>query len=103
MNIGNEELIKIFKKVETKNNDDSRTILKHNNRIIFGNEFGIVLSKIKDNSYEVFLHAKIDKNVISQILYEKYDVEELANIAYDKFLSYINNNDLESIINECQK
>lgn len=87
MYIDNEKLINILKTAQSNNKNDEREILDHYINIIEGNEMGVVLSSIDKKNYEVFLHARINKEVISQILFSSYNN---VDDAYDRFNYYKN-------------
>ena len=82
MNI--DDIVEILKKNVTSNNDDSRQIIKHNNNVEYGNEIGIVLSNIDSSIFEVFVHAKINGEVMSQLLYSTFNNIDEANKYYNK-------------------
>ena len=98
MNIDN--VIKVLKENASKNDDDSREIIKYKNNVEYGNEIGIVLSNNDNSIFEVFIHVKINKEVISQILYSTfYNINDASNY-YNKLEKYIINFDLDGIVNE---
>ncbi len=98
MNI--DDIIKILKKNVTSNNDDSRQVIKYKNNVEYGNEIGIVLSNIDNSIYEVFIHAKINNEVLSQLLYSTFNNIDEATKCYRKLEKYIIDFDLEGIVKE---
>lgn len=101
MNI--DTIVKIFKKNAEKHPNDSRQIIKHKNNVLYGNQYGIVLSNIENKLFEVFMTAVIDKEVISQINYTTFNNIKEATIYYNKLEEYITNLDFNSIVNELEK
>ena len=97
-----EDVIKIFKINEKKNIDDNRTIIKYKNNIEYGIELGVVFSK-NDKKYEVFIHSKINNEIISQILYSTFGNKEDAEKYYDKLEQFIVHFSIDKIINEIEK
>jgi len=95
-----EDIVKILKDNMTTNKNDSRQIIKYKNNVDYGNEIGIVLSNIDKSTFEVFIHAKINKEVISQLLYSTFTNIDEATQYYNKLENYITNFDLEGIVNE---
>ncbi len=95
-----ESVVKILKDSVTINKNDSRQIIKHNNNVEYNNQLGIVLSNIEKSIYEVFIHAKINGEVISQLLYSTFNNIDEANKYYNKLEKYIVNFDLEGIVSE---
>ena len=98
MNI--DDIVKILKKNVTSNNDDSRQVIKYKNNVEYGNEIGIVLSNIDNSIYEVFIHAKINNEVLSQLLYSTFNNIDEATKCYRKLEKYIIDFDLEGIVKE---
>lgn len=96
-------IVKVLKDNATKNNTDSRQIIKHKSNVEYGNEIGIVLSNIDNSIFEVFIHAKINKEVISQILYSTFNNINDATNYYNKLEKYIIDFDLEGITREIKK
>ena len=101
MNIDN--IVEILKTNAEKHPNDSRQIIKYKNNVIYGNEFGVILSNVDDKIFEVFIHATINKEVISQILYTTFNNIYEANKFYEELEEYIINNDIKSIIERIQK
>ncbi len=97
-----EDVIKIFKTNETKIIDDNRSIIKYKNNVELGIELGVVLSK-NSKIYEVFIHSKIENEVISQILYSTFDNEEDAEKYYNQLEQYIVHFNIDEIVNEIKK
>ena len=95
-----EDIVKILKNSMTTNKNDSRQIIKHNNNVEYGNEIGIVLSNIDSSIFEVFVHAKIDGEVISQLLYSTFNNIDEANKYFNRLEKYIMDFDLEGIVKE---
>lgn len=95
-----EDIVKILKSNVTKNNNDNRHIINFKNNVEYGNEIGIVLSNIDNSIFEVFIHAKINNEIISQLLYSTFNNIEEATKHYDKLEKYIINFDLEGIVKE---
>ena len=96
----NEDIVKILKDNMTTNKNDSRQIIKYKNNVKYGNEIGIVLSNIGKSTFEVFVHAKIDNEIISQLLYSTFsNIDEAIN-HYNKLEKYIIDFDLEGIVKE---
>lgn len=101
MNVDN--IIKVLKSNAKKHPNDSRQIIKYKNNVIYGNEFGVILSNVDDKIFEVFIHATINKEVVSQILYTTFNNIYEANKLYEELEGYIVNNDIKSIIDRIQK
>ena len=97
-----EDVIKVFKSSETKNIDDNRTVIKYKNNAELGIELGVVLSK-SNKKYEVFVHSKIENEVISQMLYSIFDNEEDAEKYYNHLEQYIVHFNIDEIVNEIKK
>ena len=95
-----EELVKILINNMTTNKNDSRQIIKHKNNVEYGNEIGIVLSNVDNSIFEVFIHAKINNEVLSQLLYSTFNNIEEASKYYNKLEKYIIDFDLEGIVKE---
>lgn len=98
MNIDN--IVKKLKNNVTINNNDSRQIIKYKNNAEYGNEIGIVLSNTDNSIFEVFIHTKINNEIISQLLYSTFNNIEEATKYYDKLEKYIIDFDLEGIVKE---
>ena len=94
------DIVKTLRENVTRNNNDSRQIIKHKNNIEYGNEIGIVLSNIDNSTFEVFIHAKINNEVISQLLYSTFNNIDEATKHYNKLEKYIIDFDLEGIVKE---
>jgi hypothetical protein len=95
-----EDIVKILKNNVKKNTNDNRQIIKHKNNAKNGNEIGIVLSNIDNSTFEVFIHVKINNEVISQLLYSTFNNIDEATKHYDKLEKYIIDFDLEGIVKE---
>ena len=95
-----DDIVKTLKENVTINNNDSRQIIKHKNNVEYGNEIGIVLSSIDNSIFEVFIHAKINNEIMSQLLYSTFNDIDEAVIYYNKLENYISNFDLEGIVKE---
>lgn len=95
-----DDIVKILKSNVSKNNNDDRQIIKHKNNTEYGDEIGIILSNIDNSIFEVFIHAKINKEVISQLLYSTFTNIDEATQYYNKLENYITDFDLEGIVNE---
>ncbi len=95
-----DDIVKTLKENVTINNNDSRQIIKHKNNVEYGNEIGIVLSSIDNSIFEVFIHAKINNEIMSQLLYSTFNDIDEAIIYYNKLENYISNFDLEGIVKE---
>ena len=95
-----DDVVKILKNYVKNNSNDSRQIIKYKNNVEYGNEIGIVLSNIDNSIFEVFIHAKINNEVLSQLLYSTFNNIEEATKHYDKLEKYIINFDLEGIVKE---
>lgn len=98
MNIDN--IVKVFKENESKHPDDSRQIIKNKNNVMYGNEIGVVLSNIESKIFEVFVHAKINGEVISQILYSTFNSINDAIEYYNRLERYIIDFDMKGLISE---
>ena len=96
-------IIDILKNNAEKHLNDNRSIIKYKNDVFYGNQIGIVLSHINYKTYEVFLHFKINDEVISQVLYTIYDNIKDATNYYDYLEEYVIKFDIESIIKEINK
>ena len=101
MNI--DDIIEVLKSNAEKHPNDNRQIIKYKNNVIYGNEFGVILSNVDDKIFEVFIHATINKEVVSQILYTTFNNIYEANKLYEELEGYIVNNDIKSIIDRIQK
>ena len=97
-----EDVINILKSNETKNKSDNRIIINYKNNVEFGIELGVVFAK-SNNIYEVFIHSKINNEVISQILYKSFDKEVEAEKYYNKIEQYIIHFNVDEIVNEIKK
>ena len=95
-----DDIVKTLKENVTINNNDSRQIIKNKNNVEYGNEIGIVLSSIDNSIFEVFIHAKINNEIMSQLLYSTFNDIDEAVIYYNKLENYISNFDLEGIVKE---
>ncbi len=95
-----DDIVKILKSEVSKNKNDSRQIIKHINNTKYGNEIGIVLSNTDNSIFEVFIHARINNEIISQILYSTFNNIDEAFKYYNKLENYISNFDLEGIVKE---
>ena len=95
-----DDIVKILKENITINKNDSRQIIKHKNNVENGNEIGIVLSNIDNSTFEVFIHAKINNEVLSQLLYSPFNKLDEATKHYNKLEKYIIDFDLEGIVKE---
>ncbi len=95
-----DEIVKILKNNITNNSNDNRQIIKYKNNVECGNEIGIVLSNIDNYIFEVFIHAKINNEVLSQLLYSTFNKIDDATNHYNKLEKYITNFDLEGIVKE---
>ena len=95
-----EDIVKIFKDNATTNKNDSRQIIKNNNNVKYNNEIGIVLSNIDNSTFEVFIHAKINNEIISQLFYSTFNNIDEANKYYNKLEKFIIDFNLEGIIGE---
>ena len=101
MNIDN--IVEVLKSNAEKHPNDSRQIIKYKNNVIYGSEFGVILSNVDDKIFEVYIHATINKEVISQISYTTFNNIYEANKLYEELERYIVNNDIKSIIDRIQK
>ena len=99
----NDQVIEILKKNVVKHPNDSRQIIKHKNNLLYGNQFGVILSNIDLTTFEVFVTAVIDKEVISPILYTTFNNINEATDYYNKLEQYIIKLDMDSIVNEINK
>ncbi len=95
-----EDIVKILKNNVKKNTNDNRQIIKHKNNAKNGNEIGIVLSNIDNSIFEVFIHTKINNEIIAQLLYSTFTNIDEASNHYNKLEKYINDFDLEGIVKE---
>ncbi len=95
-----EDIVKLLKNNVIKNKDDNRQIIKHKNNVKYGDEIGIVLSNIDKSTFEVFIHAKINNQIISQLLYSTFNNIDEATQYYNKLEKYITDFNLEGIVNE---
>lgn len=93
-------VVEVLKENASDNDNDSRQIIKYKNNVDCGNEIGIVLSSIDDSIFEVFIHTKINKEIISQVLYSTFNNINDANNYYNKLEKYIIDFDLEGIVRE---
>lgn len=98
-----DNVVKILKNNVTNNSNDNRQIINYKNNVEYGDELGIVLSNIDKSTFEVFIHAKINKEVISQILYSTFNNINDATNYYNKLEKYIIDFDLEGITREIKK
>ena len=99
----NDQVIDILKNNAEEHLNDSRQIVKHKNNSLNGNQLGIVLSNIDNTIFEVFIHSKIDGEVISQILYKTFNNIDDSIMYYNKLEEFVINFDLQSIIDEINK
>lgn len=95
-----DEILNILRTNSTKHPNDSRQIIKYKNNVLYGNELGIVLSNINSDTFEVFMHFKYNKEVISQILYKTFNNIKEATDLYNRYDNYVINFDIEKIIEE---
>ena len=98
--MNDDEILNILRKNSTKHPNDSRQIIKYKNNVLYGNELGVVLSNINNDTFEVFIHFKYNKEVISQILYKTFDNIIEATDLYNRYETYVINFDIEKIIEE---
>ena len=99
----NERLIEILKKNAIKHPNDSRQIIDYKDNVMYGNQIGAVLSNIDNKLFELFIHAKINNEVISQLLYKSFNNIDEAKRLYIKYEKYIIDFDMKSIINDIEK
>ena len=99
----NDQVIDILKNNAEEHLNDSRQIVKHKNNSLNGNQLGVVLSNIDNTTFEVFIHSKIDGEVISQILYKTFNNIDDSIMYYNKLEEFVINFDLQSIIDEINK
>ena len=99
----NDQVIDILKNNAEEHLNDSRQIVKHKNNSLNGNQLGVVLSNIDNTTFEVFIHSKIDGEVISQILYKTFNNIDDSTMYYNKLEEFVINFDLQSIIDEINK
>ena len=99
----NDQVIDILKNNAEEHLNDSRQIVKHKNNSLNGNQLGVVLSNIDNTTFEVFIHSKIDGEVISQILYKTFNNIDDSTMYYNKLKEFVINFDLQSIIDEINK
>ena len=97
-----EDVINIFKSNETKNKNDNRKIIKYKNNVESEIELGVIFAKT-NNIYEVFIHSKINNEVISQILYKLFDNKLLGEKYYNKLEQYIIDFNIDGIVDEIKK
>lgn len=95
-----EDIVKILKDNVTTNKNDSRQIIKYKNNVKYGDEIGIVLSNIDNSIFEVFIHAKINNEIMSQLLYSIFNNIDEATQYYNKLEKYINDFDLVGLVKE---
>ena len=99
----NDQVIDILRNNAEEHLNDSRQIVKHKNNSLNGNQLGVVLSNIDNTTFEVFIHSKIDGEVISQILYKTFNNIDDSTMYYNKLEEFVINFDLQSIIDEINK
>ena len=99
----NDQVIDILKNNAEEHLNDSRQIVKHKNNSLNGNQLGVVLSNIDNTTFEVFIHSKIDGEIISQILYKTFNNIDDSTMYYNKLEEFVINFDLQSIIDEINK
>ena len=99
----NDQVIDILKNNAEEHLNDSRQIVKHKNNSLNGNQLGVVLSNIENTTFEVFIHSKINGEVISQILYKTFNNIDDSTTYYNKLEEFVINFDLQSIIDEINK
>ena len=99
----NDQVIDILKNNAEEHLNDSRQIVKHKNNSLNGNQLGVVLSNIDNTTFEVFIHSKINGEVISQILYKTFKNIDDSTMYYNKLEEFVINFDLQSIIDEINK
>lgn len=98
-----DEILNILRNNSIKHPNDNRQIIKYKNNVLYGNELGVVLSNINNDTFEVFIHFKYNKEVISQILYKTFDNIIEATDLYNRYETYVINFDIEKIIKEINK
>ena len=98
--MNDDNIVKILKANAEKHVDDSRQIIKHKNNVMYGNQIGVVLSNINNDTFEVFIHLTINKEVISQVLYTTFNNITDATNLYSKYEKYIIDFDIRSILEE---
>ena len=99
----NDQVIEVLKNNAEEHLNDSRQIVKHKNNSLYGNQLGVVLSNIDNTTFEVFIHSKINGEVISQILYKTFNNIDDSTMYYNKLEEFVINFDLQSIIDEINK
>ena len=99
----NDQVIDILRNNAEEHLNDSRQIVKHKNNSLNGNQLGVVLSNIDNTTFEVFIHSKINGEVISQILYKTFNNIDDSTMYYNKLEEFVINFDLQSIIDEINK
>ena len=99
----NDQVIDILKNNAEEHLNDSRQVIKHKNNSLYGNQLGVVLSNIDNTTFEVFIHSKINGEVISQILYKTFKNIDDSTMYYNKLEEFVINFDLQSIIDEINK
>jgi len=99
----NDQIIEILKNNAEEHLNDSRQIIKHKNNSLYGNQLGVVLSNIDNTTFEVFIHSKINGEVISQILYKIFNNIDDSTTYYDKLEKYVTDFDLKAIVDEINK
>ena len=99
----NDQVIDILRNNAEEHLNDSSQIVKHKNNSLNGNQLGVVLSNIDNTTFEVFIHSKINGEVISQILYKTFDNIDDSTTYYNKLEEFVINFDLQSIIDEINK
>lgn len=97
-----DKIVETLKKNATKHPNDSRQIIKYKNDVFYGIQIGSVLSHIDYKLYEVFIHFKINDEVISQVLYTTFNNIKDATVYYNHLEEYVTNFDIESIIKEIE-
>ena len=95
-------IIDILKKNAEKHPNDNRQIIKFKNDVFCGIQIGSVLSHIDYRLYEVYIHFKINDEVISQVLYTTFNNVKDATEYYNRIEEYIINFDIESILKEIE-
>ena len=99
----NDQVIEVLKNNAEEHLNDSRQIVKHKNNSLYGNQLGVVLSNVDNTTFEVFIHSKINGEVISQILYKTFNNIDDSTKYYNTLEEYVNGFDLQAIVEEINK
>ena len=91
-------IIGILEKHIINHPKNDSNIIDYLNKILYGIEFGVVLTSF-DDKYEVYIHVKIEDDIYTNINYRIFDNIESAKKYYNKYKDAILTEEFEYIIN----